>query len=683
MKEIPAKWKDTAKKAAAVIFLPLSVLYFEIIFSVALNNHITLYDIGFSLAIAALLSAISFVTKNSRVHFVLQCIFVISLFVLYISQFLYYQIFQTLYIFESIGGAGKAASFANVLFDKVLENPIPVLLFLVPVAMVFVLQRIFIKTLNGSVRLPLICFGVFLVVGSAATGIALSDKSGSLSPRYLCLNSFVQEKSLGQFGLLTTMSLDVKYNVLNLASDENADLNLDGIKIVESESSVTVVESKDSDKAQNSVQTAPVEINQTQTTPTATPTPVIYQQNVMEIVFDMHEPDQKLLEMNQYFSEKKPTMQNEYTGLFKGKNLILLTCEGFSKYAIDPVLTPTLYKMSTEGFVFNNFYTPIWGVSTSDGEYVGTTGLIPKAGVWSYTKIADNYMPLAFGNQFASLGYTVKAYHDHTYTYYNRDKSYPTMGYDYEGVGNGLDVKVTWPESDLEMMQLTVPEYVDSTPFHVYYMTVSGHLQYNWGGNFIAKKNKDIVKDLPYSEHVKAYLACQIELDRALENLIEQLAANGQLENTVIALSPDHYPYGLTPEEYNELAGHNLETTFEMYKNSFLIWSADMKAPVVSDKYCSSLDIAPTIANLFGLNYDSRLYMGTDILSTATPVVCFQDRSFITDKIMYDANSQAVYKLTDEEISDEYIKSCISEVNDEFKYSAMIIDQDYYRYLLN
>jgi phosphoglycerol transferase MdoB-like AlkP superfamily enzyme len=255
------------------------------------------------------------------------------------------------------------------------------------------------------------------------------------------------------------------------------------------------------------------------------------------------------------------------------------------------------------------------------------------------------------------------------------------MGYDFKGVGNGLDVKVTWPESDLEMMQLTVPEYVNSTPFHIYYMTVSGHLEYNFGGNFISKKNRDLVADQPYSDHVKAYLACQIELDLALENLIAQLDASGQLDNTVIALSADHYPYGLTPEEFNELAGHDLEKTFEMYENAFILWSSAMEAPVVVDKYCSSLDIAPTLSNLFGLEYDSRLYAGTDIMSTASPIVCFQDRSFITDKIMFDANSQEVYKLTDEEITEEYIKASIKTVSDKFKYSALTIDEDYYRYL--
>ena len=652
----------------------------------SLHYRLTLYDAGFTAAAAALLLTISFITKNGRVHIVLQAISVCGLFVLYISQFLYYQIFQMLYIFESLGGAGKAASFSNVVFEKIMGNLMTVLLFLLPVILFFVFQRIFLKKITYSVKLPLICLAVFLLFGAGTTAVVLCDKSGTLSPRYLCLNSFVQDESLGDFGLLTTMTLDVKYNVLNLRSEESADFDIGSIKIVEPAAGAASMEKppESTAAAATSEETA---VKQTQSdepeaTPTPTPTPVVYVPNVMDISFNMAETDEKLLQMNQYFSQKEATLTNEYTGMFKGKNLILLTCEGFSKYAIDPVLTPTLYKMSTEGFVFDNFYTPIWGVSTSDGEYVATTGLIPKAGVWSYTKIADNYMPLAFGNQFSAIGYTTKAYHDHTYTYYNRDKSYPTMGYDYKGVGNGLDVAVTWPESDLEMMQLTVPEYVNSTPFHIYYMTVSGHLQYNWGGNFIAKKNRDLVADLPYSDHVKAYLACQIELDRALQNLIEQLKANGQLENTVIALSADHYPYGLTADEYNELAGHDLENTFEMYKNAFIIWSADMKEPVTVDKYCSSLDIAPTLSNLFGLAYDSRLYMGTDIMSTADPVVCFQDRSFINGKIMFDANSQKVYKLTDDEITDEYIKSCIKSVSEEFKYSALIIDKDYYRYLL-
>ena len=78
------------------------------------------------------------------------------------------------------------------------------------------------------------------------------------------------------------------------------------------------------------------------------------------------------------------------------------------------------------------------------------------------------------------------AYHNHTYTYYGRHISHPNLGYVYKGLGNGLDVKESWPESDLEMIEKTVPEYMNSQPFHTYYMTVSGHMQYSFTGNYIA-----------------------------------------------------------------------------------------------------------------------------------------------------------------------------------------------------
>jgi len=217
----------------AVLFVPLCVLYFELLFSLFLDYRITMYTVGFSLAAAALLTAVSFVTKNSRVHFVLQGIEVCVVSILFLSQFLYYQIFQTLYIVQSLGGAGKAASFLNVVFDKIKENPAAVLLFLLPIVLFFFLQRILIKKLAYSIRLPLIALASFLVLTAGTSAAALYDNNGALSPRYLCMNSFVQDKSLSSFGLLTTMTLDVKYNVLNLHTDEDENVDIGGIKIVE------------------------------------------------------------------------------------------------------------------------------------------------------------------------------------------------------------------------------------------------------------------------------------------------------------------------------------------------------------------------------------------------------------------------------------------------------------------
>ncbi len=418
--------------------------------------------------------------------------------------------------------------------------------------------------------------------------------------------------------------------------------------------------------------------------PTQTPEPIVYESQVMDITFNMEETDATYLSMNEFFSQRTPTMENEYTGMFEGKNLILITAEGFTPYFIDENLTPTLYKMQTEGFNFTNFYTPIWGVSTSDGEYVATTGLLPKSGVWSYTRVADNYMPFAFGNQFNSLAYESYAFHNHSYSYYNRDKSYPTMGYEFYAKGHGLEITDQWPESDIELITQSTPYYINAENFSVYYMTVSGHLEYNFMGNMMAYKNRDAVADLPYSEAVKAYISCNLELEYALTELLSQLDAAGKLDDTVIALSSDHYPYGLTDEQYAELRGvETLENTFELYENAFILWNSEMTEPVISDKYSSSLDIAPTLSNLFGLEYDSRLYIGQDILSDSQALVMFADRSYITDKFMFNSNTNEATVFEGQTVSPEEVSAMSEYVSQLFLNSARILDTNYYEYLLN
>lgn len=133
----------------------------------------------------------------------------------------------------------------------------------------------------------------------------------------------------------------------------------------------------------------------------------------------------------------EPTAKNQWTGYFKGKNLVWIVAEGFSTLAMDPQRTPTLWKLSHQGFVFENFYTPLWGVSTSDGEYVTTTSLIPKSGVWSYSQSSDNYMPFALGTQFRKEGYRTMAFHDYLYDYYDRNLSHSNMGYEYYAIDQG------------------------------------------------------------------------------------------------------------------------------------------------------------------------------------------------------------------------------------------------------
>ena len=417
-----------------------------------------------------------------------------------------------------------------------------------------------------------------------------------------------------------------------------------------------------------------------------------YDYNRMDIDFaalmetDSHETRQWL---HQYFSTQIPTKQNEKTGIFKGKNLVFVCAEGFSSLAVHQKYTPTLYKMAHEGYQFTRFYNPLWGVSTSDGEYVQCLGLIPKAGVWSLQTSSQNWLPFTMGNQFSKLDYRSLAYHNHYAEYYGRTESHPNMGYTYKGLGTGLKVQEQWPESDLEMIQLTTPEFIGTSPWHVYYMTVSGHKNYNWTGNNMARKHRDKVSDLDMSENCKAYVACNIELDLAMEWLIQELDQAGELSNTVFAISGDHYPYGLTHEEIGEFLGHPVEPDFELYQSTFILWTPDME-PERVDKICSTLDIIPTLSNLFGLEYDSRLLAGRDIFSDASPLVMFANRSWITEEGRYNARtgvSEAFDqngngKKPAEALSQGYMDYVNGLVANRFYVSRLILEEDYYRHVI-
>ena len=656
---------NTKKNILKGLFFPLLILYYETILKVFIYD--TVFNIGyvymclFSLPLGLLfyLLTTGFNEKTNKILFYS----IISFLTLYYgAQIIYYRIFYTFTSFYSIlVGTAKALGFIDVLINTLLDNIAELIAVFLPIGLLVYFHRKI--QFNKIPKNYIIKVAVSAVIMQTAIVLTvLSSDIGILSPSYLYSETFLVVESVDKFGLLTTGRLDIK----NILKSMVFAVEPEYAEIVESE------EPKPADEP-------PLELE-----PEELPVQTV-EYNTMDIPFDElinKESNKTIKSMHEYFRSIEPTKENEYTGKYKGKNLILITAEGFSPYAVNKDITPTLYKMQEEGFKFKNFYTPTWGVSTSDGEYVACTGLTPKEGIWSFYKSSKNYMPFAMGNQLKKQGYETKAYHNHYFDYYYRHVSHPNLGYSYKGLGNGLDVTETWPESDLEMIELTVPEFIESEPFHVYYMTVSGHLQYNFSGNYIAAKNRSLVEALPYSNNVKAYLACNIELDKAMEKLIQELEKKGIAEDTLIAISPDHYPYGLKLNEISELANTEIKTEVELDKGIFLLWSKGME-PVEIDKVCSSLDIIPTLSNLMGLEYDSRLLMGRDIFSDAEPLVMFSDRSFITDKAFYNAKTNEVTSFTGENIESSYIKETAETVILKFKYSAMILDTDYYRKVLD
>jgi phosphoglycerol transferase MdoB-like AlkP superfamily enzyme len=653
------RWHTLARPS---LFFAAVIYYEELFLKLYCFHAITpagaLFTLLFTLPLALLLGLVCGSVSQKRGRF-LMSLFTILISVWMGIQIVYYHLFKTFCTLFSVTKMGMVAkSFGGMATTEVLSNWFPLLMVALPSVLVFRVRRRILADGPAPSRLRTAWAALFVVLQLAVIGLVALCGGGVISLREIYFHTSSQELQAQSFGMLTETRLELRRVLFGVVPDHETGQTPDP-----------------DDSAADSFQTAP-----------STPTPATH--NMLDIDFDaliQDEEDSTLLAAHNWFSQREPSAKNEWTGYFEGKNLVWIVAEGFSQLAMDPVRTPTLWKLSHEGFVFDNFYTPLWGVSTSDGEYVTTTGLIPKSGVWSYSLSSSNYMPFALGNQFRALGYDTMAFHDYLYNYYDRNLSHPNMGYEYIALGQGLelDSAVAFPTSDLEMMEKIVPMFVQQDQFSVYCLTVSGHLNYTLEENAMSARHWDEVKDLPYSDPVKCYLACQIELELAVNSLIEQLEAAGKLEDTVIVLSADHYPYGLTDEQYSELLGHTVDPVFERYKNTLILWNADMETPVHVEKYCSSLDVMPTLSNLFGLDYDSRLMMGTDILSDQPGLVIFSNYSFLNQDGSYNSATDQFTRWDGQEADEDQVDALATEVQNRVTYSSVILDYDYYRLALN
>lgn len=404
--------------------------------------------------------------------------------------------------------------------------------------------------------------------------------------------------------------------------------------------------------------------------------------------FDLEESNKVLNQMNTFFLNETVTYKNDFTGIFEGKNLIYIMAESFDGYFVNEELTPTLYKMIHSGLYFENYYSPT-NMSTIGGEFSLLNGLIPDLTClnrqWTNeTGRYTNIYPYGLGSLFKDMGYSTFAYHNHNYDFQYRNNYLKAIGFDnYLGCWNGLEKRMAcniFPKSDDEMIKVTYEDYINEDHFMVYYATVSGHGDWAIGNNDISDKNIDVVKDMDYSTIVKRYIASNIELEYAMTSLLNALEENGRLNDTVIVLAADHHPYFMSESQMNELAGKTLDK-FETYRNNLIIYNSEMEYTPIS-KVCNTIDVLPTTLNLFGIDYDSRIIIGKDILdSSSEGLVILSDYSFITDKGKYNS-SNGVFNANCEIVDEsEYVSKMKTRVYNRYLMSEYIMSNNYYNYI--
>lgn len=595
----------------------------------------------------------------------------------YIVQLVYYRNFDSLFSISMMGmGNDAIGNFWWALQDTIVASVGWIILFLLPISAGIVIGISNWPKLE-SYKLKYHLFSLLAAVLLLLIGVGGARLFGTdrQSPYYLLTDATVStDTAARKLGTLTTAVVE------SISYYFGVDMSQDtGFAQVDAADGFLLVEDNESDT--------------TVTNEEIVRTPWINEAIDFNAIADATD-NEELKSLDQYFATREPSKTNEYTGIFEGYNLVYICAEAFWTYACNEEVTPTLYKMANNGVVLNNYYNSLKN-TTTNGEFALSTSLWPDVSriaddgkdVGSFPRSSSIYMPQGLGDLFGADGVPSFAYHNYYGMYYRRALSWPNLGYEKcKFLGQGMQFTSHWPASDLEMMQQSVDDFINEDRFLTYYMTFSGHGPFK-NSNYMYRKNINDVTAITgterYNDEARGYLAGELELDRAMEYLLKRLEEAGKLDNTVIVIAGDHYPYYFSDTGRDSLVGRKMDEEFEIYKSTCIIYNAGLKEPIVSDTYCCNVDIEPTILNLFNIPFESRLMMGHDVFSEGVHRAALYNQSFITDMVQYnhDTGETVWFSASDsfsQDQKDNYLKNMISLVENEYMASCKMINDNYF-----
>lgn len=560
--------------------------------------------------------------------------------------------------YMSLGTASQAHAIEYFIGDFFTSlNPWFYMLFIIPI--LYVLYFIFLdkKFIDKSLKYKynvVRCITVFVTIITCGLYYGtinfsfMQDKMQIVSNKELYKNPSMQNIAVSQYGLLGYEFLDIKSLVI-----------------------------KHEQTAETFAKYEPKEVTN-------------YSRTIDDTAWDAlqeTETNKDYKTLNSYFMSKEITSKNDYTGMFKGKNLIVLMIESGSNVLKDyPEYFPNFAKLYNNGWSWENAFSPRNSCSTGNNEMTGITSLYTINNTCTINTYKDNIYYESLFNLFNKANYHTSSYHDYTDHFYYRSIYHPNMGsqnyYDVNKLGIKLGSEYQpWP-SDVELIEKAVPHFIDEDKYMAWLTTVSSHMTYK-NSSKTGDMYLDLYKDEDWDMTAKRYMSKLKIVDNAIGELLQELEDNGKLEDTVIMLFADHYPYGLSNDAFAQIAKYDTSSNGDTDRTPFIIYNPSLEAKKFDD-YTTFVNILPTLANLFALDYDPRLYGGTDLLSDSYEgIVVFADGSWRTDKAYYDATKSKINYIGADKYTDEEIISINTKVKNEMKMDNLAIKTNYFVYLEN
>ena len=398
--------------------------------------------------------------------------------------------------------------------------------------------------------------------------------------------------------------------------------------------------------------------------------------------------DEDYKALNEYFTNLSRYHKNEYTGMFEGKNVIFILLESVNDIIVEyPEYYPNFAKILNNSYYFKNNYSPRNACATLNNEFSGMTSIYSISKVCTGKEYLNNTYFQSVFNLYNKKEYTTFSAHDYTEHYYPRKAFHSNLGSgEYYGVEKlNIDYSneyINWANDDeflAEILKIIENKRTDGKQFMTWLTTVSSHQPYNQS-SIQGNKFLDMTKGTKYPEDVRRYMSKLKIVDNALGVLLEGLEQQGILDDTVIVMYGDHYPYGISTDHLNKVLSYDTSEDNNAERVPLLIYNSKLEGKVF-EQYTTYINILPTMANLMGLDYDPRLMLGNDLLSSSyESLVVFADGSWKNENAFYEASSNKIVKYTDK-YNDEDINTITQDVSTKLKVSEKAIETNYFTFI--
>jgi phosphoglycerol transferase MdoB-like AlkP superfamily enzyme len=352
-------------------------------------------------------------------------------------------------------------------------------------------------------------------------------------------------------------------------------------------------------------------------------------------------------DLEAYLEQRPQHQDNAYTGIFTGANVIQITVESLDTRFINETITPTLYMMQNSGYTFTNYYTPVVNQgATCNSEFMAITSLYAINSNASSNNVCHTYQNTAFPystpSQLNDIGYNTTYMHLGYEWFYQRETLMPNMGFDnayfIEDVEADTNVDIN-PLLDTELMHF-IDEYMTyDDPFYLNMLTYGLHGAYKPTVYDNYNIVIDAVFDEALDEEIRVYYQKLAAFDAFLTDLLDTLENNNVLDDTLIVIYPDHYPFMINPETYQTHLDIDMNDQ-GLYNQTMMMYHPAMTQETIP-ALGSTIDIAPTILNLVHPNPTFTYLFGHNLLSNVNTPIWLHDYSMLYNDTVYNLNDEA------------------------------------------